>query len=285
MDWYGNGLDNGNNRTIQSLVVGQHNTSGSPVETATIIGVYLAGGSSGSTKNVFGIGIPFSNAILDSTLATQINNAPVIKMAAGQAISFESTNTNRLLFDSATNSLRWNQGTISHVIGKGITVGWVVVYSASATVPSSMSGYIIFLVGAGTYTITLPPANTVAAGTGFTFSVTEIGSINIVPSGTDGIDSGPIVLHLHDRYHIVSDGASFWHEIFWTNAVSPRFLAPIVLPSYTVLNLPGGVVAGAKAYAANGRKPSEAAGTGSGVEVFFDGQHWISSCGGTVVAA
>jgi hypothetical protein len=131
----------------------------------------------------------------------------------------------------------------------------------------------------------LPPASTVAAGTGFTFSVTGTGPVTILPSGTDGIDSGPVVLHLHDRYHIVSDGISFWHEIFWTNAVSPRFLGPIVLASYTVANLPTGVVAGAKAFASNGRKPSEGVGTGSGAEVFFDGQHWISSSSGTVVAA
>ena len=32
MDWFGNGPDDGNRRQIQSLVVGQHNTSGAPVE-------------------------------------------------------------------------------------------------------------------------------------------------------------------------------------------------------------------------------------------------------------
>ena len=66
MDWFGNGADDGNSRQIQSLVVGQTNTSGLPVEVSNVIGVYLAGGSSGSVKNVFGIGIPFSNAVLDT---------------------------------------------------------------------------------------------------------------------------------------------------------------------------------------------------------------------------
>jgi hypothetical protein len=143
----------------------------------------------------------------------------------------------------------------------------------------------IILPGATAYSITLPPASTVAAGTGFTFSVTGAGPVSILPSGTDGIESGPIVLHAKDRYNIISDGSSFWYELFWTNAVSPRFLGPIVLPSYTVVNLPSGVAAGAKAFVSNGRKPGEAAGSGSGVEVFFDGQHWISSCGGAAVAA
>ncbi len=285
MDWFGNGLDDANSRTIQSLVIGQHNTSGPAVEVATIIGAYLSGGSSGSAKTVFSIGVPFSNAVLDTTYAQQIDNAPVIKMAAGQAIAFEATNSNRLSFDSASNTLRWNQGTLSYIVGKGITVGWVSVYSSSAVLPNYLSGYMIFLVGGSTYAITLPAASTVAAGTGFTFSVTANGSVSILPTGSDGIDSGPIVLHLNDRYHIVSDGVSSWREVFRTNAVSPRFLGPIVLASYTVSSLPSGCVAGAKAFAMNGRKPTEAAGAGSGVEVFFDGQHWISSCSGAAVAA
>ncbi len=151
--------------------------------------------------------------------------------------------------------------------------------------PSYASGNMIFLAGTVAYTITLPPARTVAAGTGYTFSMTGVGPVNILPSGADGIESGPITLHTHDRYHIVSDGNSFWHEIFRGNAVSPRFLGPIVLPSYTVANLPRGVVAGAKVFASNGRKPNETVGAGSGVEVFFDGQQWISSCSGSFVAS
>jgi hypothetical protein len=285
MDWFGNGLDDANSRTIQSLVVGQSNTAGTPVEVCSIIGVYLSSGSAGSAKTVFLIGVPFSNAVLDTTNAQQINNAPVIKMSAGQAIAFEGTNSNRLLFDNTTNTLRWNQGTLSYAVGKGISVGWAEVYSSSTVLPNYISGNMIILSGATAYSITLPPASTVAAGTGFTFSVTGTGPVSILPSGTDGIESGPIVLHSNDRYHLISNGTSFWYELFWTNAVSPRFLGPIVLSSYTVVNLPSGMVAGAKAFASNGRKPSEAAGSGSGVEVFFDGQHWISSCSGTVVAA
>jgi hypothetical protein len=284
MDWIGNGLDDGNSRTIQSLVVGQNNTSGPAVEVSTIIGAYLAAGSSGSAKTVFTIGIPFSNAVLDTTNAQQINNAPVIKMSAGQSIAFESTNSNTLLYDKTSNTLRWNQGSLSYPVGKGISVGPTNVYSGSAILPNYTTGNIIFLTGSGGYEMILPSAATVTAGTGYTFSVRATGPINIVPSGSDSIDSGPITLHTYDRYQIVSDGTSSWHEIFWVNAVSPRFLGPIVLPSYTVAGLPAGVAAGAKAFASNGRKPNEAANTGTGVEVFFDGQHWISSCSGSMVA-
>ncbi|HYZ22423.1 MAG TPA: hypothetical protein VE690_09725, partial [Rhodopila sp.] len=227
----------------------------------------------------------FSGAVLDTTSAQAINNAPVLRMAAGQSIAFESSNSNRLLYDSATNTLRWYQGTMSYPVGRGITVGWQNVYANSATLPNYIAGNIVFLIGTSPYTITLPPANMVAAGTGFTFSVLGSGAVSISPSGQDSIDTGNIQLHTNDRYHIVSDGVSAWREIFWTNAVSPRFVGPMVLASYTVANLPSGVSAGAKAFASNGRKPNEAAGAGTGVEVFFDGQRWISSCSGTVVAA
>jgi hypothetical protein len=285
MDWFGNGPDDANSRTIQSLVIGQTNTTGPGVEVGTIVGVSLSKGSSGSTKTVFDIDVPFSNAILDASSAQELNNAPVIKMSAGQAIAFEATNTNRLLFDNITETLRWNQGALSYPVGKGITVGWMNIYFSSATLPSYASGNIIFLAGTAAFTITLPPARAVAAGTGYTFSMTGVGPVDILPSGADGIESGSIALYTNDRYHIVSDGSSFWHEIFRGNAISPRFLGPVVLPSYAVASLPSGVIAGAKAFASNGRKPNETVGTGSGVEVFFDGQQWISSCSGSSVAS
>jgi hypothetical protein len=285
MDWFGNGADDANSRTIQSLVIGQANTSGAPVEVGTILGVYLSGGSSGSTRSVFLIATPFSNAVLDTTNAQQINNAPIIRMAAGQAIAFEGTNTNRLLYDNTTSTLRWNQGTLSYPVGKGITVGPTNVYLAAHTLQSYQTGNLILLSGDGGYSITLPPASTVAAGIGFTFSVGAASGVNILTSGTDGVDSGPITLHTNDRYQIVSDGTSFWREVFWTNTVSPRFLGPMVLRSYTVATLPRGGPAGAKAFVSNGRKPNEAAGAGSGVEVFFDGSQWISSCSGAIVSA
>ncbi len=285
MDWFGNGADNADSRTIQSLVIGQHDPSGLPVEVGSIIGVYLSAGSAGSAKSVFAIGVPFSNAVIDTTSAQAINNAPVIRMSAGQAIAFEGTNSNTLSFDSPTNTLRWNQGTLSYAVGKGISVGWVNVHATSYVLPNYTSGNLIFLTGTGPYSITLPAASTVAAGTGFTFSVTGPGPVNIIPNGTDGIDCGPIVLHANDRYHIVSDGSSFWHDLFWVNAVSPRFQGSVVLPTYAVATLPTSSPPGAKVFVSNGRKPNEPAGAGSGVEVFFDGQHWISSCSGAVVAA
>ncbi|MEJ0016738.1 MAG: hypothetical protein WDN25_09240 [Acetobacteraceae bacterium] len=285
MDWFGNGPDDGSKRQLQSLVVGQHNTSGAPVEVSTIIGVYLAGGSSGHTYTVLNINIPFSYAVLDTTHAEQMAGAAAIRLAAGHSIAFEPTNDCRLAFDSSTGTLRWYQGPLSFAVGKGISVGWQLVYSSSATIPGYVAGHIVILVGSSPYTITLPPTSTVAAGTGFTFTMLGSTNVTIATTGGDGIDNGPVILRPHDRYHVVSDGGSCWHEIFRTNSVSPRFTGPPVMPSYTVSVLPAAPGAGAKGFASNGRKPNEGAGAGTGVEVFHDGVHWISVCSGAQVIA
>ncbi len=67
--------------------------------------------------------------------------------------------------------------------------------------------------------------------------------------------------------------------------VGPRLPGPITLANYAVASLPSGQSSGAKAFAINGRKPGEAAGEGTGVEVFFDGFRWISVCSGSQVLA
>ncbi len=285
MDWFGNGPDDGALRQIQSLVIGQHNTSGAPIEVGTIIGVYLAAGCTGHAYQVFNVNVPFSISVLDTTCAQQMAGAAAIRMAAGHAIAFEPTNSCRLAYDSITSTLRWNQGALSFPVGKGIAVGWQTVYASSATLPNSISGNIVFLVGGSPYTITLPAAHTVAAGTGFTFSVLGSADVTMAVTGSDTIDNGPVTLRPNDRYHVVSDGTSAWHEVFRTNAVNPQFCGPPVLPSYTVSTLPRSPGTGAKAFASNGRKPSEGTGAGTGVEVFYDGRSWISVCSGSLVGA
>ena len=285
MDWFGNGPDDANQRQIQSLVVGQNDTSGTPVEVSSVIGVYLAGGCSGRAYRVFNINIPFSVSVLDTTNAQQLAGAAAIRLASGHSIAFEPTNTYRLAYDSGTSTVRLYQGGMSFPVGKGITVGWQTVYTTSAALPNYLAGNIVFLLGATAYTITLPAAVAVAPGTGFTFSVLGTASVTIATTGSDTVDNGPITLRPNDRYHVVSDGSSTWREIFRTNAVNPRFSAPPVAPAYTVANLPAAPGAGALAFASNGRKPSEAAGAGTGVEVFNDGTRWISTCSGAQVAA
>ena len=285
MDWYGNGADDANSRQIQSLVIGQASTAGPPVEVGTAIGVYLAGGSVGSVKNVFSIGVPFSGAILDTRAAISLSSAPVVKMAAGQAIAFEGTSTNKMWYDSGFGVLRWGNGIYNHVIGRGITVGFQSVFASSASIPAYMAGNVCFLVGSSPMTMTLPLANTLPAGVGFTFSNVGSSTVSIAPSGGNAIDCGPIVLQPNERYHVIADGITCWREIFRVNAWGPKWQAPPVLPSYNVAALPSGCGQGAMAYAVNGRKPSEGAGAGTGAQVYFDGSRWLSASTGTAVAS
>ncbi|HEY7580260.1 MAG TPA: hypothetical protein VH855_21945 [Acetobacteraceae bacterium] len=284
MDWFGNGPDDGRKRQIQSMVIGQNNTSGSAVEVSTVLGVWLAAGSNGYAYTVFNVNVPFSTSVLDTTAAQQMSGAAAIRMAAGHSIAFEPTASNRLAYDSTTGTLRYYQGTLSYPVGKGISVGWQTTYSASATLPNYVSGNMVFLSGSAPYTITLPAANTVAAGTGFTFAVVGTANIGIAPTGNDVIDNRPVTLYPNDRYHLVSDGGSTWREVFRTNSVNPRSSGPVVLPAYTVAALPTSAAAGAIAFASNGRKPGEAAGSGTGVQVFYDGRNWISVSSGGLPA-
>ncbi|MDR3536534.1 MAG: hypothetical protein P4L71_08540 [Acetobacteraceae bacterium] len=285
MDWIGNGPDDGNSRQIQSLVVAQNDPSGTPVEISTVVGVYLAGGSTGHAYRVFNVGIPFSIAVLDTTSSQQLAGAAAIRMAAGHSIAFEPTASNVLTYDSPTGTLRWKQGTLSYIVGKGLTVGWANVCGSNTSLPGYLAGNIVLLVGSSPYTVSLPTAASTPAGTGFTFSMLGTTSVTITPNGSDGIDNGPVVLRNSDRYHIVSDGTSYWREVFRTNSVSPRFTGPPVLPTYAVSTLPASPGTGAKAFATNGRKPNEGTGAGSGVEVFYDGSRWISGCTGSQVVA
>ncbi len=284
-DWLGNGPDDGHNRQVQSLVIGQNSITGAPVQISTVIGVSLAAESTGYAYTVFGVNIPFSTSAFDTANATQMAGAAAIRLAAGHQIAFEPTVTYRLAYDSTASVLRWYQGALSYVVGKGLSVGFQTSCVANTTLPSYISGNIVFLSGTGTYVITLPAAATVAAGTGFTFSVISTPVVSVVTSGTDTIDNGPVMLRQNDRYHIISDGSSSWHEVFRSNSVNPHFGGTPVLPSYTVAGLPASATAGAKAFASNGRKPTEAAGAGSGVEVFNDGVRWISVCAGSQVLA
>jgi hypothetical protein len=286
LDWFGNGPDDGRKRQIQSMVIGQNNTSGLPIEVSTILGVWLAGGQTGHAYTVFSVNLPFSTSVLDTTAAQQMSGAAAIRMAAGHSIAFEPTASNRLAYDSATSTLRYYQGTLSYPVGKGISVGWQSSYTANATLPANAAGNMVSLSGSSPYTITLPAASTVAAGTGFTFAVVGTANVAITPAGSDAIDNKPVTLSPNDRYHVVSDGVSSWREVFRTNSVNPHSSGPISLPAYTVAALPTSAPAGAIAFANNGRKPGEAAGSGTGVQVFYDGRNWISvSSGGQPAVA
>ena len=143
----------------------------------------------------------------------------------------------------------------------------------------------VTLSGSLPYIITLPAANTVAAGTGFTLAVTGTANVSLATTGSDAIDNRPVTLYPNDRYHVVSDGSSTWREVFRTNSVNHRSTGPMILPSYTVAALPMSASVGAIAFANNGRKPNEGPGAGTGIQVYYDGRSWISASGGVLATA
>jgi hypothetical protein len=72
------------------------------------------------------------------------------------------------------------------------------------------------------------------------------------------------------------------------NSTDNNFITQNVTPNvgtYTVANLPTDVLAGQTAYASNGRKNGEGAGSGTGVMVFRDGSAWRACDTGATVAA
>lgn len=285
MDWIGNGVDDANQRQILSLVLGQNNTAGAAAELSTAVGVSIASGSTGRVYRVFNINVPYSISVLDTTGATQLAGAAAIRLAAGHSIAFEPTNSVNLAYSSTLSAIIAKYGATVCAIGRGIAVSFGIVCSTNATLSANSAGCVVFLIGGGSYTVTLPPASTVMAGTGFTFSAIGAGTVSIVPAGSDAMDLSPVTLRQCDRYHIISDGSSLWREIFRTNSVSPHFAGPPVLPSYSVSGLPTAPGAGAQAFATNGRKPGEAAGAGSGVTVFYDGTKWVAECSGSPITA
>lgn len=233
--------------------------------------------------------LPLSGGSLSGILALAFSptasGAAAIRLQAGQTVAFEPTNSISLGYASTSNAIVAKYGATTCAIGRGISVSFGIIFSSSATISASSSGSIVFLLGVGAYTITLPPAASVTAGTGFTFSAIGTGTVTIMSASGDTLDLSPITLRQYDRYHIISDGASLWREIFKSNSVSPHFAGTPVLPSYSVTTLPGTPEPGATAFATNGRKPNEAASAGTGVAVFYDGTKWISACSGSLVTA
>jgi len=93
IDWIGNGADDASQRQILSLVLGQYNLSGASVGVSTAVGVSLASGSTGTIGRVFNVAVPFSVSVLDTSNATQLSGAVAVRLASGQTIAFEPTNT------------------------------------------------------------------------------------------------------------------------------------------------------------------------------------------------
>ena len=95
---------------------------------------------------------------------------------------------------------------------------------------------------------------------------------------------GAHAIWLGDGKDVAFDSAGAVYLRYAGNALTLNG-APLRLPSYTVATLPAAPGAGAKAFVSNGRKPGEAVGAGTGVEVYFDGTRWNSVSSSTQIVA
>ena len=116
MDWIGNGVDDANQRQILSLVLGQYNASGLPAELSSAVGISLATGSTGKVYRVFNVSVPYSISVLDTSSATQLPAQAAIRLAAGQSVAFEATNTVNLTYSSPSGAIVANYRATSCAI-------------------------------------------------------------------------------------------------------------------------------------------------------------------------
>lgn len=289
LDFRANGPDDMNGgdggRYLASFALLQTNLSGAPVEAGNGLLVTLIGGHQGSFKRAIRVAAPFSQAALCTRWSQQLSGGHAIWLNDGHHVAFNTAGTSYIAYDTATNTLRAVRGAQSIPIGAGLSLGWASAFTGAGTLDPATTGNAVFLYGPAPFTVTLPSAKQVASGTGWFLSNVGAVDVTLAPAAGEAIDGGSVVLHPGDRYYFISDQYSTWREVFRSNSIAPRLSGPLILASYAVAALPPGQPAGAKAFAANGRKPGEGVGAGTGVEVFFDGARWISVCGGSQVLA
>lgn len=99
-------------------------------------------------------------------------------------------------------------------------------------------------------------------------------------SKTIGALDDPAALTGAEFFEIEQSSASFKEDL---TAVKTWVFDNV--PSFTVSSLPGSATEGSIAYATDGRKVGEGAGTGTGVPVYFSNSLWLVYSGDTQVLA
>ncbi len=238
LDWVGNNLDDADTRCFISAVVGKNAATGTDVEVGNVIGVWPGNGSTrtsgASIKRGMQVNVTFSQAIIDARNATQRPGANAVWLADGQTMAFSTDGKWAVHYNSGRPGLEFlfNGGVLGGIDLQSR-------YNAPGGFASS-----------GAYTSTA----TVRSGQS---AFDARGAVQ---------NAGGNVVWLADgqRIALSTDGT---HTIAYDNTTGAillggpvRFTAAPVLPSFTVAALPIVTVAGAKAYASNGRKVGEAAG-------------------------
>ncbi|EHH68360.1 glycosyl hydrolase family 28-related protein [Gluconobacter morbifer] len=222
--------------------------------------------------------------------------------ALNPATSLEDcTFSNMVVFGNITLS-----ATLNHVLFSNIYVDQdISVTSASATSVMSMNGVSC----AGNLTIAGEWSNMLAVNMQHgDFTNTATGSVifsDVAGTTYDSDYTYSVGEHSFFINYGTNSGARFQNDgnfviynnaagapVFSANATTGTVLADATLGTgvYTVAGLPttsttSDLKAGCMTFASNGRKPSEAAGAGTGVSVFYDGTKWCSMCDGNAVEA
>jgi hypothetical protein len=115
LDWVGNNVDDANARTFVSAVLGKNAKDGADVEIGNVIGVWpganatAAGGA--SIKRGFWVGLPFSEAVIDTRKATQRRGANAIWLAEGHRIALDASGKHYLDAEGGVLAYRTDSGT------------------------------------------------------------------------------------------------------------------------------------------------------------------------------
>lgn len=246
----------------------------------------LPGVTEGNSSGNSGFSVEASQGSSQPTDFAVSRSAYIVNHTGGTAgVVSANSRVDTIIYNSPYNDI-W--GGLDRLLWSGVQTG-------SASDPSQhVARYIQVIRQSGTV---VPQPQMWGAAIEYRDTTAELSSITNagITCEMDWFGNGPddgknrqiqsLVVGQNNPYHIISDGESSWREVFRTNSVNPRFGGPPVLPSYTVAGLPSALIAGAAAFASNGRKPSEGAGAGPGVQVFCDGTNWISVCSGSPVEA
>ncbi|MBO1857978.1 hypothetical protein J4G52_30970 [Burkholderia cenocepacia] len=129
-------------------------------------------------------------------------------------------------FDNST-----KLATTASVNARGVAPSGSFAVNSNQTISATQAGSVIYLVGAGGFTVTLPLCKNVPMQGGFIFSNLASTTVTLAVQSGDGLESGEALLTPGDSVWIVSDGSSFWHRVFHANMQSPSFSGQPTAPT------------------------------------------------------
>lgn len=123
LDWVGNNVDDANARTFISAVLGKNAKDGADVEIGNVIGVWPGANASrtagASFKRGFWVSLPFSEAVIDTRMATQKRGANAIWLAEGHRIAMDESGKRYFDLEGGRLSYRTEAGPAMSIAASG----------------------------------------------------------------------------------------------------------------------------------------------------------------------